>query len=279
MELLRDLKFQQGFDIGHVDALISRDPIGKWVFKPNSNPEWKICQWCTNHNLLEGKRIHLGNIASIENIAKKVEINHFTQTISLEVFGQHEYLKPRLENEGWPHLLLEQFFINKYVKNFNYFTVNIDVSFDGFHDFMNDDRNNLHTCQFQWFFAIGKRNQITNEVDDFFWFGIGLADYPRYDFVPPYQAIDGGKEENTNKFIYIIDSKQYLNEPLIPGSRVRVTYNAFDEMKQAYQLAQARGYLRGVEFEELEIISTNIGIEMTGTFQAKFTVRKINVEI
>ena len=276
MQVIKDATFKKGFNIGHIDALVSRDSIGTWLVNEENQAYWKICQWCSNFDLLDGMKIYNQSIYTFQNKAKKIILDRNQETISLEILAQNEYKQPRVENQGWPHLLLEQDYQNEFLKNFKKFEVTAKISFDYFQDYMNDEKNNLHTCQFQWFFAIGKRS--FQETTDFFWFGIGLSDYPRYDFPPPYQAIDGGKEENTNKFIYIVGSENYLKKPLIPNQTVEFSYNFINEIKEAYQKAISLGYLQNVDFDDLEIISTNIGIEMTGTFQAKYTIHKINIE-
>ena len=142
-----------------------------------------------------------------------------------------------------------------------------------------EEQNDLHTVQFQWFFSIQNRNKDSLGFGDFFWFGLSFYDYPRYDFPPAFQAKDGGKEENTGKFINIVSSKEFLDKPVALGQPVSIQVETLSKIKDAFYLAKERNFLKDCNWEDMCIANMNIGFEVTGTFDVSVIINKMLVTI
>lgn len=280
-EIIKDTKFRNGFMITHTNGLITKNVI-KVVNYMNTaliKPNWKIAQWCSKYNLANGIERITDDYAYIyEDIGKALKVYPLSGQVSLYVRGSKEYEKPRIDGEGWPHLLLEQDFRDVKLEKIKDCEIEIDFSFEYFKNYM-AERNNLHTAQFQWFFSITNKNSKSKGFNDFFWFGLSFIDFPRYDYPPSYEAVDGGKEEHTNKFICIVDSKDYLKEPVEIGKKVCVKYNIKNHIITAFKKAKEKGYLLNCKFEDMEISSMNVGWEVTGTFDVGLIIEKISCKI
>ena len=276
MELLKDTDFQNGFVVGHIDSLAYTGNMLEWKFN-TMTPSWKICQWCSKYPLFENCEIRKdGDNRTISNAQKSVTRLE-DGSVKLLLKTDLEYDHPREGHEGWPHLLLEQFFIDNRLTSLKELTMDVDFEFTYFKDHMKETRTNLHTFQVSWYLAIANRNQESKGYGDFLWFGLPFIDYPRYDFPQPFRAVDGGKEDATQKYIVAVDPHLYLEEKTHVGSHYQVEVPVLALIKEAFEYAKGQGYLKNTEFEDLGLLSTNFGIEDTGTFDGELWIHHIHL--
>lgn len=273
--LLKDPNFEDGFNIGHNNSLTYTGTMLEWKFKTNT-PSWKICQWCTHFPLYENCQIETtAGRKSIFNEQKRIDRN-IDGSVILSIKTDKEYPTPRVQSsDGWPHLLLEQFFEGIKLSYLKKLIMDVDFEFADFKDHLGSLRNYLHTFQVSWYLAIGNRNKKSKGYGDFFWFGLPFIDYPRYDFPQSYRAMDGGKEDATKKFIVAIEPSKFLSEKTKVGNHYQVKFSALEEIKEAFEFAKKQGFLQTTNFKDLEIISMNFGIEDTGTFDGSLKINHI----
>lgn len=281
-QIIEDYGYKNGFALCHTDALVTRNPVKilNYCGTASDKPSWKVCQWCSRFNLANGsERVNDDYSYEYSDETKNLRVWLNDGRIRLSLAASKEYTHPRREGEGWPHILLEQGFSeNHYLHESEYIEQDIDFTIESFSNHMSEtDRTELHTAQFQWFLAIQNRNKKSKGYGDFFWFGLPFFDYPRYDFPPEFKALDGGKEENTGKFINIIDSKEFLKEPVTVGKNVKVSLSVAEYVKEAFLTAKQRGYLKYCEYEDMCIGNMNVGFEVTGTFDVSVLINKINI--
>lgn len=272
--LLKDSNFEEGFLIGHIDSIVYTGTMLEWKWK-TVTPSWKICQWCSHFPLYENCQIETtAKKKSIFNSQKRVDRNE-DGSVVLSIQTDQEYPEPRKAEDGWPHLLLEQFFEGIHLSSMHQLVMDIDFEFVDFKDHLGALRTPLHTFQVSWYLAVGNRNRASKGYSDFFWFGLPFIDHPRFDFPQSYRAIDGGKEDATNKFIIAIEPQKFLKEKTKVGNHYLVKFPALEEIKEAFAFAKKQGFLSTTNFEDLEIISTNFGIEDTGTFDGSLKINHI----
>lgn len=277
MELLKDVGFENGFHVGHIDSLTYTGNMLEWKFNKET-PSWKICQWCSKFPLFENCTITKDDEKrTISNCQKSVE-RYNDGTVKLILKTDLEYDHPREGHEGWPHLLLEQFFDDNRLTSLKELTMEIDFEFTKFMDHMGDTRKDLHTFQVSWYLAIANRNPNSKGYGDFLWFGLPFIDYPRFDFPHEFRAVDGGKEDATQKFIVAIDPHIYLKEKTEVGAHYQVAQPVLKLIKEAFDYAKGQGYLKNTEFEDLGLLSTNFGIEDTGTFDGELLLHHIHLK-
>lgn len=267
IEILRDTNFLRGFEIGHWDGLIERGPIGLWGANEEITPSWRIEQWGSRFNLAAGEQAD----RTIADGGKSVE--HIGQgRLRLTIDGPAEMRDQRRAGESWPHLLLEQFFDGIPLSDFSSLDMAVHVSFDDFANLMGENIIEIeHTCQLVWYLA------IADSTGDFFWYGLALADYPRYSVIPDYMAQDGGKDENTGKFIHLRGSEHHLPRPLAPGRSATIDVEVLRDIYRTFDVCQSRGYMQHSRREDLRIISTNFGFEVTGAFTAAVSVAELSL--
>lgn len=276
IEILNDNSFKNGLIIRYPYHVENEQP--EKIIKINeTNPSWHISQWFSKYSLANGNIQQTKNTLSLTDETKIVNISN--NKIYLEINGSSEYIKPREKNEPWPHLLLEQFFTNKMISNYQSIKMHLNFDYLKFENHMEDSFDpNSHTAQFQWFLNFSNQNINSKGYGDFFWFGLSFLDTPRYDFPPAFMAEDGGKEDATRKFIYIVDSHNYLNKPIKIMDQTNISFEVLDLIKKGFKEAKNRGFLKETNFEDLGFNSTNIGFEIPGTFDIGLRINKISLE-
>lgn len=273
---LKDRKFKKGFGISHLVSNIYGGDMMEIKFIPTKHTDWKIRQWGSKYSLLNEANIkNDGKTFMLNNCAKKIELKK--HKLSLAINGDIEFKTPRTHGEEWPHLLLEQFFHNFNLSKINNLHAKINFDFVNFINHMDKPDFNIHTFQVGWYFAIGNRNKNNKDYQDFYWFGLPFIDYPRLDYGKPYEAVDAGKEDATNKYIINIAARNYINKPTEPGDNYQIDIDILPWIKKAFIRAQNKGYLKNSKFEDMEIISTNFGIENTGTFSGELKINEIDL--
>lgn len=283
-QILRDNHFCDGFWVCHTDGLITREPVKKLDFGGTTvkSPVWKIAQWCSRYNLANGRERVLDD-ASYEyaDETKCVRVRKGQGRIVLSLSAGKEYLHPRREGEGWPHLLIEQEFEENYwLTELEEAEMQIDFTVSRFADHMNPkERTMLHTAQLQWFLAIQNRNRNSVGYGDFFWFGLPFWDYPRYEYPPQFRAADGGKEENTGKFINIVGAREFLSSPVVVGNSQSLSVSVYRWIKEGFEAAKANNYLKNSDWKDMCIGNMNLGFEVTGTFDVEVMISNLNIYI
>lgn len=283
-QILLDENFENGFWLHHTDGLVSKEPIAMLDFKRTAKepPKWKLAQWCSRFNLANGQET-VWDDGSYEysDAGKSVRVWKGTGRVLLSLVGSKEYLHARREGEGWPHILIEQEFEKDYfLHEIEEVVQKVDFTVTGFSNMMApNEQNQLHTVQLQWYIAVQNRNKSSKGYGDFFWFGLPFWDYPRYDFPPAFTAQDGGKEENTGKFINTVDSKSFLNKPIKLGERTSLEIPVYKWIKEGFLLAQKRNFLKDSKWEDMCLGNMNLGFEVTGTFDVSVLLNKIKIFI
>lgn len=279
MELLRNPNFSDGFELHHVEKRITNRPVAIFNLKNTAKcyPAWQLAQWGCKHNLADAVEcVNQNGAYEICDASKSVIVDVEQGYISLELNTSQEYTVRRCEGEGWPHILIEQVFEHKVpVMKAKRIQLDIDLSIDKVLCRQKEPVEHFHTAQFSWIFALADRSGKKGD-GDFVWFGCPVYDY-RFPFPGEFRAKDGGKPENTGKYIYFIDSKNYLKEPVSIGKRVRLSIDVTEQMKEALLDAKAKGYLPCSDLDDVVLENTNLGWEVTGTFDVGLTFYRLSV--
>lgn len=271
-EILRDNTFQHGFLVGHVSNLVTRSPILDLSFD-GEKPQWQIAQWFSKHCLKQKRTIEESpDRRAVYNEGKRIT-RYADGSLSLYINTASEYSHPRLEGEGWPHLLIEQSYATESMKGLKSLVMSMDLDYVSLTDNMGSSRiDALHTFQVSWYLQIGNR-----KTGDFFWFGLPMIDNPRYDWPRKYEHVDDGKEDATMKFIDAVDPSIYMSEPLRVGHNLRFSLEVLGLVKAAFGCAQAHGYMKNANFDDLELFTNNFGFECPGTYDGEIKIRRMSI--
>lgn len=271
-EILRDSTFMAGFNVLERSLLENNhDELLPLAFN-KLNPEWRLAEYFSKYDLFHHCNIERENTSyRFYNEGKEVKRDE-DGSLTLNILAGKEYDHPRIEGEPWPHLLIEQEFQGHHLFRMKKLTVKMSLDFLELESYMNRIRNELHTLQVSLYFALGSRNEKSKGCNDFYWFGLPFIDAPRYHFPKPWVNQDIGKEDATNKLIYALDPHLYMKDELQVGNHLDLNMDVLPYMLEAYKKAKEMNYLRDVDFEDVEILSLNLGFEATGAFDGKIKI-------
>ncbi|WP_285058251.1 hypothetical protein [Pedobacter ginsengisoli] len=291
IQIISDTRFQYGIGLigessAHPEIIDTLRPFGKQGSPTNKQirpPIWKMPQWASRYNLKNTPSVQHGDTIIYQNQGKKVSF--LTQgketTISLEVFGSKEYLKPRIANEAWPHLLLEQRTNQMPIAKMKELDFRISARLlYSINKTGTAYDPGLHAAQVTFYLLIQNVNKASAGYSDYFWFGLPLYD-SRHPILEEYAAQDLGKEDATKKFILNVASKEIYSGTLHDKKWINIHKDLYPLIKKAFQKAKDNGYLKTTTFEDIAIESTNLGWEIPGTFDSgiQFKNLKLSTEM
>lgn len=282
LEMFSDTDFTNGFAVygpRHEDGIIAQYAGAS---ETTGKQAWNIAQWAVYRHPLtsESQRTDLpGGGFIYETPTMKLSVRDSDKyLIRMEQRAGREYLgHVRQYGEEWPHFLLEQHAcadmeptlgeLNalEYESSFRLDYAECNMRAED----MNID--NMHHAQVTHYWAIADIDRM-----DWFWFGLNFYD-SRFDLFPGYLHIDEGKADASNKMIYVEPQKTFTTQTAKSGEWMDIQLDILPLIKKAVTLAKAKGCLENAEFENMKIISTNLGFEMMGDFDAAFMLRKLSL--
>lgn len=271
IELFRDPHFA-----GDITLLGPRHGDGVYaVWKgidDSADAAWSVAQWGLYRHTLtaDTPREDLENGYRYGNAAADITVCADGEyDIRLALRGSVEYEHARRSDELWPHLLLGQDV-----------TGARDLSFDDLAalrfrcrfrleectDCMTPEEYTpaLHGVQVHQFLTVGKPGS-----GDFMWFGIPFFDWRQKDLYPGYACIDGEGadiEGFSGKLIRTCPQNWFTDRSAHSGEWLEYDTDLLPCLREAYDLAQSKGLLKGTAWSDLRVTSTNIGYELFGTF-------------
>lgn len=277
INLVKDPLFLKGFNI--LKRSLLEDNHNNLICLPyqNNNATYRLAEYFSKQDFYNKREILVrDNEYIIKNDYKEIYKDKENR-LTLSIKCEKEYNHLREFNEAWPHLLIEQEFNDELIKNMKSLIVDLDLDFLSLESFINKERNDLHTLQVSLYFAIGDNNINSIGYKDYYWFGLPLIDAPRYRYPKEYCSQDIGKEDATNKLIYSINPKIYMKDMFLVGDNLNFKLNIIEYVKEGFLKAKELGYLKNTSFEDLSLFSFNFGFEVTGTFNGKIRINKLNI--
>ena len=288
VEIFDDIEFNHVFGLKGLDSTITGQNVFgelKWDgAKPGHS--WTITEWNSAH-LLKDEVIAIKTVNSgihFKNESKSVVLYPGKNMISLKTLCSKEYKAPRKSHtDPWIHLLLEQ----KVPENRSVFLADVahmfvelefEIPFDK--NMMTEKEFNpdMHTSQVSWYFTI--ENAASEKLDfegrpDYYWFGLPLYDH-RFGI---FKGEDIQYDRGTQKLIYKMDESSYIKDDKIQiGKTYSFKIDIIENLKKGFDLTKKEGWLKGAEWKDMKIGSTNIGWENPGTLDSEFFIKKISVK-
>ena len=271
IELIRDPHFA-----GDIALLGPRHGDGVYAVwqgvDSKADAAWSVAQWGLYRNTLQADTpreevpggYRCGNAAADITVCADGEYD-----IRLALRGSVEYEHARRSNELWPHLLLGQNVTEGQALSFDELSALrfrcrfrleqcVDCMAPG------EYTPSLHGVQVHQFFTVGKPGS-----GDFMWFGIPFFEQREPGLYPGYACIDGagGEIEGfSGKLIRTCPQAWFTDRSAHSGEWLEYDIDLLPCLREAYDLAQSRGLLKGTAWSDLRITSTNIGYDLFGTF-------------
>ena len=285
------------------------DPNVRFQYgQENANqPEWNICQWATRYPfhdvtnsspyLPEGKinyafeDLGQGKYEYL-NASKSIRVDTTTGELSLGLKASECYKYPRTQGQEWPHLLIEKRIYNQpnrpkqcHIASSQSMMVNIDVKMNSFVDHMGASANkDLHSaiCMMYLFVSNIEKGMET----DMLWLGLYLFDN-RYIITSQESFPDvGTKGSASEKWIFNIASSEHYsldyNLKTVDGEIIfnewrTVQVDVLGKIYEAFNNAQANGYMKHSKWENLYINGMYFGFELPGTYDIDMSFRNLDI--
>lgn len=278
-ELFQDPKFAEGFNLSTLHSSTTIVDVLDFG-KSNATPRWKLAQWWSKYSLQGENPVALpsGGIGYF-NEGKKV-ILYPGGELQLDLMASNEYTHPRLNNEPWPHLLIEQVLVNgPDIIDLSTLLFQLEVKFDQIDNRMSPEEyvQSLHAAKVTAFLTVRNNNRNSPDYGGYIWFGVPIIDN-RYDIFPGYQAPDAGKDTATGKFIYTVNGHEFWDNRIDDGEWHAIHKDLLPYIMQAFDTAQSRGYLSNTALSDLQLGSFNLGWEVTGTFDVSMRLRNVSLQ-
>lgn len=263
-----DSRFPENHDIGRLE-------YGEMA----SQTDWRIGQWGSNHNLINAVHTVVGNTDEYYDGAKKLVIKNANNGFILDVDGSKDIEGDRVEGQEWLHFILEvmPFPTQVKMKDINFLEYYLEFKLTKEVNNLENFNPNLHTALFIWYITLNDLDPESPTYGDYFWFGLPIYDY-RHDYSPYFAQQDSGKEDRTDKFIVNLAGDTFLNSIVSLNVQQYMQFDAYQSLKDSYDLAVERGFLKNTKFENMSIASMYIGWELPGNFDVAMDVNAISIK-
>lgn len=282
-ELLNDIKLKKRIGLKGFSSVADGHAVLdelRWKGSKTGNC-WTLAEWSSNR-LLKDERFEevlIGGGIRYRNKMKNVDVFPGEGKIALEVFGSKEYSRPRSAGEQWTHLLMEQWIpLSKQVPLYKLEKLTAQLLFevDNCDMRMNaeDYDPTVHAAHISWYFTVENSKSDIRDVEgrpDYMWFGLPLYD-------SRFKKIDGPQvfmDSGTKRLIYGLKRDTFCSAEVETGKKYKVDIDILPQIKRAFVIAKERGCLTDAKWEDMTIGSTNIGWEVPGIFDCKFTYEKM----
>lgn len=276
MELLKDKKLQSGVRLKGLNSLKDGHASVKDFSLTGEMPAWYLCQWNSKYNLKNGV-FEIGDGKYSVSDESKIFTVYKNGDLEFELNARREYAAARRECEPWPHLLIEQEITeNNRVKDMRSIVCSADFRLEKFKNYMGAEEREYHTAQFVWVVTLKDDNPSSPSYNSFIWVVMCPFD-SRYDYAPLSTMQDTALPDG--EFIYSFCASDFIDKPMKSGETVKMRLDLYPHLGRMLQCAQNKGFMKGSRAEDLVISSTNMGFEITGTFDCRVSVKNLGIHI
>ena len=283
--VFKDRRYQAGFRLSNTSASPGPTYIGDLHYGAvTASPRWILAQWCTKY-LIQPTDVpeEKDGWYVYKNPSKELRVNPEDGAVYMECNASKEFDSPRVEMQDWPHLLIEQYTVDRCpnLSEISELRLKMEFVIDKCEKKMTPEEFNaeLHTAQFQINFTLANVNRNSAGFNDCIWIGMQFFD-DRYPFSDDVVTVDGGKDTATGLAMYGVSSKRFLSEPVFVGDRIYIDFDILPEVKKA--LKAVREYetvkvFRNTELSDLKFTTMNLGWELPGTYDVASTIYSLDL--
>lgn len=287
-ELIRDVTFQNGFQVKNNETLAITGELRNRVFDQQPAPNWILEQWhsrgvidASDHGQPcadEGSR---GNWCWA-NRYKKIAIGPDGLMLSVDSVAEWDRRYRRDLSPLFPHLLLEQTFAHEHEDRpsiADMRALNMSLSFalensEPLNEVSEGYDPNKHATQFLVYVTVQNLRSAPGEgYGEYVWFGIPLYD-DRFQFVEQGRHID----EYTRRLIWSVGQKEFMRRSIHDERSQRIAYDILPQVTEALDYAYRHGLLKQKDPSYYKIGGVNVGFEMPGMSKTSFRLRQLSLK-
>ena len=304
-ELLQDLNFSRGIWVTQFHSNSSGGvPAGYFDYGGKKAPGdyiWSVGQWGCKVDFLsaierEGGFTRDGGKITYDDGSKVLSFDATkTGNIRVAIKGSLEYGQDEDGNwldrpdvtYNWPHNIIGQEINCPDISDAEKIMMEVEYTVNSCDRLPTTPVNpDMHAAQFQWFITFTNKNPESPSYGESMWFGFSMFDTRSVGGTPSgMAAYDGGKEDNTGMFIYMfsLENAAYMdgNEVTLPtavvGQKRTVKVDILPFVQAGLESAAKQGALEGAQISDLMIGSTNIGIELPGSYDVDVQIHSMNM--
>ncbi len=287
-EILRDVKFANGLSVSALSPEIVQQGGGFEATNTDTvyfeakgvKPIWQMAQWASKYDLA-GTQPVCSKDRSVTYANKGKKITRFEDgTLLLDITTSTEYDAPRTSGEPWPHLLIQQDFIDPpnigKIKQLN-FSMDLRILHCENKMAGQEFNTDLHTAQSPFYFYMRNTNEQSPDYGLSLWVGVPSFDY-RYPVLTSDEVIQW--DIGTATYIYGIPPTD------IWGS---VSFHDFEWhsarldllplIKRGVASMKSKGQFMNTELTDLVLTGMNFGWEIPGTFDTGLMLKSLSVKV
>lgn len=248
-----------------------------------ATPAWRLAQWGTRHDLAPAEMSTDDTGArTLANAGKRVVLRPGGLDgagVELALHGGAEFgNRLRAFGEAWPHLLLEQR-MDPAVRlaGLEALRFKIALRITTCEATVREGLDPaLHTAQVSAFWTVHNQDPDSPDYREMIWFGIPIFD-ARHATPPGHAALDIGKDDATNKFIFTVDGARVWRGPPRVGHDAALECDLLPHLREALNVSQAHGHLPATRLQDLALTSFNLGWEITGPYNAALHLQHLSL--
>ena len=296
VEIMGDTDFSTGIhllgtDAGEDGRTTYRKLTWGGTAEETETPVWVMAQWCSKYDMSDeldaGRTVEQkeGDTYIYEDPSKTLKFNTKTRAIDLIYRASVDYDTPRVGDQGWSHLLLEQNFADSpLISELSEVHVAMDFTINQMDRKMTDEEYdfNLHTAQLVWFITLTNMSDTHGTPGDYIWFGV-----PLYDARGMAREDTVQYDKGTAHYIYGVAVHNYMDEYIESSTfdtdylpiktDIKFDYNIYPLFKSAFEHVQQNGGMQGARFEDMAVTYMNMGWEIPGTYDVGVTIRGMDI--
>ena len=287
-EILRDPHFENGFAVSPLWPAIVQNNGG--FEKTNTDtirfrkkecvPDWQMAQWASKYDL-GGTLPEKGKHGTIIYRNEGKEIARSSDgTLLLDITTSTEYDRPRTSTDAWPHLLIQQDFVNRpNIGQIERLDFSMELRIVHCENRMKESEfdKNLHTAQSPFYFFMRNENPESPDYQLALWVGIPSFDY-RYLRLDSTERVHW--DIGTATYIYAIPPRTVWGDISFHDHQWhKAQIDLLPLILRSLEAMQEKGVFTHTVPKDLVLTGMNFGWEVPGTFDAGLKVRNMSIRI
>ena len=289
IEMIQDNAYNMGFALTplHPDSVILGGGFEKTYLdtldfgQGVASPVWHIAQWHSKFNLQHAKLMTAsdGSVYYVnEGGSLKVAL-YPDNSLLLEVNADKEYDSARISGQDWPHLLIEQKFVENRpnVGAASQLLFSMELKLEKAENKMTEGTfiSSLHTAQTPFYFILQNANEKSPDYNQKIWFGIPSYDY-RFTEMNDQETVSW--DIGTNTYIYNVPQRPVWGDISFQDKKWHGTEIDLKPFIIRSLLAmREKEVFLDTTLDDLTITGMNFGWEVPGTFDVAIRVKNISL--